>query len=249
MEAAADLVVHAPGGHSNEGLLGHRPRLRVAGPHPVPQKQLEAHRRRELRRAPEASLVGVVLPLEHAHGRGDDTLGRRRRLTRARRCFAASFEMPQHLVGRRLELFAPVAPCRRNRGEHLRKSGPSPARRRREVRASVERLAIRRQEDRQRPPALSRHRLDGLHVDVVDVRPFLSVHLDRHEVAVQDLGDRRGLEGFVLHDVAPVARRVADREEDRLLLGARLREGLLAPRIPVDRVVLVLEEVGRGLEG
>ena len=55
------------------------------------------------------------------------------------------------------------------------------------------------------------------------------------------------LERLALHHVAPVAGRVADREQDRPILLARAREGLLAPRVPVDGVVLVLEEVRRGL--
>ena len=51
-----------------------------------------------------------------------------------------------------------------------------------------------------------------------------------------------------LHDVAPVARRVADRQEHELVLGTRLREGLLAPGEPVHGVVRVLKEIGRVLE-
>src|SRR5207249_3243647 len=54
------------------------------------------------------------------------------------------------------------------------------------------------------------------------------------------------LEALPLHHVAPVARRIADREEDRLALLAGPRERLLAPRKPVHRVVRVLEEVGAG---
>ena len=37
------------------------------------------------------------------------------------------------------------------------------------------------------------------------------------------------LEGLVRHDVAPVARRVADRQQDRLALRARALERLRAP--------------------
>ena len=55
------------------------------------------------------------------------------------------------------------------------------------------------------------------------------------------------LERLVRHHVAPVARRVADRQEDRLVLGAGRGERLVAPRVPVDRVVGVLAQVGAGL--
>ena len=57
----------------------------------------------------------------------------------------------------------------------------------------------------------------------------------------------RVLERLVRHHVAPVAGRVADRDEQRAVLVARPRERLLAPRLPVDRVVLVLQQVRRAL--
>ena len=44
--------------------------------------------------------------------------------------------------------------------------------------------------------------------------------------------------------MAPVAGRVADREKDGLVLLLGLREGLDTPGIPVDRIVLMLFEVG-----
>ena len=61
--------------------------------------------------------------------------------------------------------------------------------------------------------------------------------------------DRGVLERLALHHVAPVAGGVADRDEQRLLLIARASQRLLAPRVPVDGVVLVLEQVGGGLVG
>ena len=61
---------------------------------------------------------------------------------------------------------------------------------------------------------------------------------------------RRGvLERLVLHHVAPVAGRVADREQDRPVLLAGAGERLVAPGVPVDRVLGVLEQVGAGLRG
>ena len=57
------------------------------------------------------------------------------------------------------------------------------------------------------------------------------------------------LERLALHHVAPVAGGVADREQDRLVLRAGARERLLAPRVPVDRIVRVLEQVRARLAG
>ena len=117
------------------------------------------------------------------------------------------------------------------------------------VRAAVERPAVGRQEDRHRPAALPGHRLDGAHVDLVEVGPLLAVHLDRHEVLVHVGRRGRVLERLALHDVAPVARGVADREEDRPVEQLRPGERVAAPREPVDRVVGVLEQVGARLAG
>src|SRR2546422_1014670 len=81
------------------------------------------------------------------------------------------------------------------------------------------------------------------------VGALLSVHLDAHEVLVQEPGGLVIFERLVLHHVAPVARRVPDGEEDRSVLGAGAGKGVRAPRVPVDGVVLVLEEVGARLLG
>ena len=62
-------------------------------------------------------------------------------------------------------------------------------------------------------------------------------------------GRRLVLERLALHDVAPVARRVADAQQDRLVFALRLLERLGTPRIPVDRIVGVLEEVRAGFVG
>ena len=66
---------------------------------------------------------------------------------------------------------------------------------------------------------------------------------------VQDPGDILLLERLPLHDVAPVARRVADGEEDGLVLAPRDLERFLAPGMPVDGVRGVLEKVGALLAG
>ena len=146
--------------------------------------------------------------------------------------------------GRLLDLRLLLAPDARNLFEDLDEARPSPSSFGRKVGAAVERLETRRQPDAHRPPARSGRRLDERHVDAVHVRALFAVDLDRHEVARQHLGDRGVLEALVLHHMAPVARRVADREEDRLVLLACAVEGILTPGVPVDRVVLVLEEVG-----
>jgi hypothetical protein len=115
--------------------------------------------------------------------------------------------------------------------------------------AAEERSPLGVEEHGHRPTAAAGHGLHGLHVDGVDVGPLLAVDLHVHEALVHDRRHRVVLERLVRHHVTPVARRVADREQDRLVLGARPGERLLAPGVPVDRVVGVLPEVGAGLVG
>ena len=54
----------------------------------------------------------------------------------------------------------------------------------------------------------------------------------------------RILERFVRHDVAPVTGGITDREKNRLVFLARFCECLFAPRIPLDRILRVLKEIG-----
>ena len=116
-----------------------------------------------------------------------------------------------------------------------------------EVRATVERHPFRGEKDGHGPSPRPRHGLYRLHVDLVDVGAFLAVDLDVHEPLVHEGRDPWVLERLAFHDVAPVARRVADRQEDRHLAVARRNECLGAPWIPIDRVVRVLPEVGARL--
>ena len=113
----------------------------------------------------------------------------------------------------------------------------------REVRPAVERTAVGCEPNAHRPTAPAGECLHRLHVDRVDVGAFLAVDLHVHEQPVHELGHGGILERLVRHHVTPVARRIAHREEDRLALGRGADEGLVAPRIPVDRVVAVLAEI------
>jgi hypothetical protein len=54
------------------------------------------------------------------------------------------------------------------------------------------------------------------------------------------------LEALVRHDMIPVAGVVADAEEDRLVLRFGARQRFVAPGVPIDRVVPVLEQIGAG---
>src|SRR6185312_16642944 len=106
----------------------------------------------------------------------------------------------------------------RGRLHHLPEARQALARLRREVGAAIERDGFGVEKDGQRPASLSRHSLDRLHVDVVDVWALLAIDLDRDEVLVQIRGGLLVLERLALHDMAPMTGGVANGEQDRLVL-------------------------------
>ena len=83
-------------------------------------------------------------------------------------------------------------------------------------------------------------------VELIEIRPLLTVDLDVDEVLVHQGGDCGILEALVGHDVAPVARGVADRQQDWLVAGAGLGERGLVPGLPMHRVLAVLQQIGAG---
>ena len=129
-----------------------------------------------------------------------------------------------------LDLVAALRPGAGDGGQQLAERGHAVARLVGEVGAAVEGPAVRREEDAHGPAALPGQGLDGVHVDGVEVGALLAIDLDGHEVLVQ-VG-RRGLvlERLALHDVAPVAGRVADGQEDRPVELARRARAPPRPR-------------------
>ncbi len=130
--------------------------------------------------------------------------------------------------------------------QHLPERWTAPARLGRPVGAAVHRPAVRVEEHGQGPAALFAHRVQRGHVDVVDVRPLLAIDFHVDEQLVHPVGGLGVLEQLVRHHMAPVAGGVADRDEDRTVAPLRFRQRLLAPRAPVDGVVRVLQQIGRG---
>ena len=116
----------------------------------------------------------------------------------------------------------------------------------REVGAAIKGFTVRGEEDAHRPTPLTGGGDNEVHVDTVQVGALFPVHLDADEIGIHDLGGSVILERFVGHHMAPMAGSVANAEEDGLVLLASLGEGLLAPWVPIDGVVSVLEQVRGG---
>jgi hypothetical protein len=85
-------------------------------------------------------------------------------------------------------------------------------------------------------------------VDLVKVGALFAVELDGNEMGVEDLRHRLVVEAFLLHHMAPVACGIADREEYGEVQRRRLGQRLGAEGAPIDRVVGMLDQIGRGLE-
>ncbi len=215
------------------------------------QQQPHGNVRRKLGRAPHAA-VGVVERLLEVRDRRRDRLRRDRRRARRRRRLRVHLlaHRARQRLRRLLHALRIVRVGLRQLAEHGEKAVPRAARAvaRREIRAAEERLARRREPDAHRPAARSGQRLHRGHVDRVDVGPLLAVDLDADVVLVHEARDLLVLERLALHDVAPVAGRVADRQKDRTPGAPRFLERLVAPRIPVHRVVRVLQQIGARLQ-
>ncbi|GIW06514.1 MAG: hypothetical protein KatS3mg060_1319 [Dehalococcoidia bacterium] len=145
-------------------------------------------------------------------------------------------------------LAAPRAICLSGGAQHARKARHARPILRWKVGATVKRLAVRREKHRHWPAAVPGHGLHRRHINLVNIRAFLPIHLDIDEQIVHQGGNLLILEGLTLHHVAPVAGRIPNGKQDRLVFLFGTSQCFVAPGIPVDRVVRVLQQVGARLE-
>ena len=244
VKTAADVVAHAAERHRLQRLRHHEGRRVVARARGLAQEKQQLARTRKLRRAakPAARLVERLRELR-------DTFLQRIGVghVSARRHRSQPSDLLGEIFSRQLHFGALLLPHADDLAKDLRKSRPAPPRVGREIRAAVKRLEIGRQPHAHRPAARPGRRLHERHVDAIDVGPLFAIHLDRDEIAIQDVGNRLAFERLVRHHVAPVARRVADRQKDRAVELARFVERLLPPGVPVDRILGVLQEIRAAL--
>ena len=253
-EAPAQVVVDPAGGHGRQRSLDHGQRTRIPRHPGMVQAQLQKRRLGELGSGTEAAPRGVETAGQLGRGRRQQ-LGIQR--PRVARFLGPAHQVAGHggapgdgrhqRVGLPFDLVAALPPGLVDGLEHTTETRGAVRVARREVRAGEEGAAVGGEKERHGPPPASRHGLDGVHVDGVDVRPLLAVDLHGHESGVHRR--RRGvvLERLVGHDVAPVARRVAHGQQDGPVLAAGPGERFVAPRIPVDRIVGMLPQIGTGL--
>ena len=242
VEPAPQVVIDAAGGHGLHSVLGYPQRVGVAGAPVVAEQELQRHGLRELGGRAKAALLRVVAGSQVGVRLLQQLRGEPLPRPLAQRC---RLDAARQVVGRLQHLYAAVVVRVGHGPEKPGKPGHGCPVLRGKVGAAVEGLALRRQEGGQRPASPAGQRLHRLHVDAVQVRPFLPVDLDADEVLVHLPGDGLVFKRLPLHHVAPVAGRIADGEKDGLSLRLCTVQGLLAPRVPVHRVVRVLEQVRR----
>src|SRR5579862_5070165 len=117
---------------------------------------------------------------------------------------------------------------------------------RRKISPSIKRPQIGQQKHAHRPPPLPRHNLQGRHVKLINIRTFLAINFDIDKPAVHLSRNRLILKRLPLHDVTPVTGAVPNRKKNRLVLRTRSLECFRSPWIPIDGIVRVLKEIGRG---
>ena len=127
-EAAADLIVDAAARHPLKGVRHHREHVRVAGARPLPQREVERHRGRKLRRAIEAAESRLVSLLERRRGAREQILARACRSRACARCSSRTARASAPRCGRRSPVYSSTrrrtpSSTRRKLGMPCRSSG------------------------------------------------------------------------------------------------------------------------------
>ena len=93
---------------------------------------------------------------------------------------------------------------------------------------------------------MTAHRLDGCHVDRINIGSFFSINLDADVFFIHQSRNFLVLERLSFHNVTPVAGRVTDAQKNRNVTFPGLLESLVSPGKPLHRIVRVLQEIGAG---
>ena len=216
-EAALDLVVHAARGHRAERLVQHVREVRVAVASVFIEQEAKEADLRELGRPAEAAELRVVLSADQRADGVDDVRRQLAALRLARRGLVLA--QLSDATGDLLAFGGPHLVDAVQRLPHLLG---------RDVRAAVDDLALRREEDGAGPAA---HVVAAVHVGALVV-----VDAHRDVAVVDDLDDVGDAVAGLVHDVTPVAPHCADREQHGLVRLARLAERGITPRAPPDLV-------------
>ena len=242
-EAAAEMIVDAALRDLRQREVDRLERMRQPEAEARAPQKFEELRLRKFRRAPDAAMHRIDRLHQPRRELGEHRLWRRR----ARIVPALRLEPVLQHVGILPHLVLLVAIDARDFIQYTDECRPAVALLLGEIGAAPERLGVRGEEHGERPAALLAELVQRAHVDRVDIGPLLAVDLDVDEQLVHHARGRLVLEALMRHDVAPMAGRVADREQDRLAGRLGLGERRRPPGAPMHGVVLVLEQIGARL--
>jgi len=107
----------------------------------------------------------------------------------------------------------------------------------------VKRLSVRRQKHAHRPPPTSPHPNQCRHINLVHIRPFLTVHFNRYKMGIQHIRHILLLKRIMFHKMTPVTCRIPNRQKDRLILPPSRSKRRLPPRIPPYRIIRMLQQI------
>ena len=244
VESPTQMVNHPPMGHFLQAQFHHSQGFLRPCSFPLTEKKGETHAARKLRGSSEPPIGGIELALHRLERLIQDPclhglLGR----SQPDNLLKSLLHLGNHLIH-----FPPVGTIVvREDHEDLWKSWhPTPVFRRK-VSARMEGNEIRGQKDVQGPAPAAGHYLSRIHINFIKVRPFFPIDLDANKFLVHDLRNCFVFEAFLLHHMAPVAGGVTNTEEDGLILLPGPAQRFLAPRVPIDRVVSMLQKIGTGL--
>ena len=213
VKAVSELIEDPAPAHGPEGSLRHPDRLPLPASLPVPEQEQQLMGHRKFRGIPESAELLIVLIPKFPEGFGEEFLTRG--FSTSRYGLPENRQRPGRL---RFDPFPLRPPEFDNPRDQLDEPFSAPPALLRNVGGRKEGAPLRRHDDGQRPSPAPGHYLADPHVNPVDIRPLLAIHLDANESPVQKRGCLFILEGFVGHDMAPMAGGISDRQEDRLVL-------------------------------
>jgi hypothetical protein len=239
-KTTAHLVVDAPVGHFAQREVHMVHQLSVVGQMCLPQQKLVVARHRKLGRTVWAALHVVHVRQPGAHHICDHALAEHGfRLWRGNK--VGLLHAVGELGGILQSLLGVGVP---QAGHILNYAHPLFLG---EIGAAIQRSSIGQGDAVERPTSTAGHQLHGSHVYLVHIGPFFSINFYIDEQAVHHLGHCLVLKALALHDVTPMAGAVADADEQQSVRVAGQLQRLITPRVPLHRVVGMLQQIGTRL--
>src|SRR5688572_9748153 len=117
----------------------------------------------------------------------------------------------------------------------------------REISTAIKWFSLRGKKNIQWPSAAAGHGLYRIHINMIEVRPLFPVYFNIDEMLIHDRSRGLVFKTFPLHNMAPMASRIANTYQDGFIIFFRFVQCLISPGIPVNRIMGMLQQVRTGL--